>query len=72
MSVIRAMPLKQSTSAGEGLERSCQGTVAGWITSRGPVHGVELFRAWFAGEAYQKHWRDSSGSCSGPALTATY
>ena len=58
-SVILAMPLKQSRSAGEGLERSCQGTVAGWIASTGSVDGVELFRAWFAGEVYQKHRHDT-------------
>jgi AraC-like DNA-binding protein len=53
------MSVKQSKSAGEGLERSCQGTIAGWIASTGPVDGVELFRAWFAGEAYQKHRHDT-------------
>ena len=46
---------KQTTSAGEGLERSCRE----WIASAGPVDGVELFRAWFAGEAYQKHRHDT-------------
>jgi len=50
---------KQTRSAGEGLERSCRGTVSGWITSTGPVGGVELFSAWFAGEAYQKHRHDT-------------
>lgn len=50
---------KQTRSAGEGLERSCQGTVAGWITSTRPVGGVELLSAWFAGEAYQKHRHDT-------------
>jgi AraC-like DNA-binding protein len=53
------MRLKQTRSAGEGLERSCQGTVAGWIASTRPVGGVELFSAWFAGEAYQKHRHDT-------------
>jgi AraC-like DNA-binding protein len=53
------MRLKQTRSAGKGLERSCQGTVAGWIASTGPVGGVELFRAWFAGQAYQKHRHDT-------------
>ncbi len=50
---------KQTRSAGEGLEQSCQGTVAGWIASARPVGGVELFSAWFAGEAYQKHRHDT-------------
>jgi len=53
------MHSKQTRWAGEGLERSCQGTVAGWITSTRPVGGVELFSAWFAGEAYQKHRHDA-------------
>jgi AraC-like DNA-binding protein len=53
------MHLKQTRSAGEGLERSCQGTVAGWLVSSGPARGVELFSAWFAGEAYQKHRHDT-------------
>ena len=53
------MRLKQTRSAGEGLERSCQGTAASWIASTRPVGGVELFSAWFAGEAYQKHRHDT-------------
>jgi AraC-like DNA-binding protein len=53
------MHCKQTRWAGEGLERSCQGTVAGWITSTRPAGGVELFSAWFAGEAYQKHRHDA-------------
>jgi AraC-like DNA-binding protein len=54
---------KQTRSAGEGLERSCQGTVAGWITSTRPVGGVELLSAWFAGKAYQKHRHDTYAVC---------
>jgi AraC-like DNA-binding protein len=50
---------KQTRSAGEGLERSCRREVGGWIASAGPIGGVELFRAWFAGEAYQKHRHDT-------------
>lgn len=46
-------------SGGEGLERSCGRPVADWIASRGPVGGVELFRAWFAGKAYEKHRHDT-------------
>jgi AraC-like DNA-binding protein len=53
------MQPKQTRSAGEGLERSCQEAVAGWIVSAKPVGGVELFSAWFAGEAYQKHRHDT-------------
>src|SRR5947209_5113963 len=53
------MRLKETRSAGEGLERSCQGTVAGWLDSSGPAGGVELFSAWFAGEAYQTHRHDT-------------
>jgi AraC-like DNA-binding protein len=53
------MRLKQTRSAGEGLERSCREPGREWITSAGPVDGVELFRAWFAGRAYRKHRHDT-------------
>src|SRR5439155_22910231 len=53
------MGLKEARSGGEGLERSCRGTVGGWIASTRPAGGVELFRAGFAGEAYQKHRHDT-------------
>jgi len=53
------MRAEQTRSAGKGLERSCRGTVAGWIASTRPVGGVELFSAWFAGRAYQKHRHDT-------------
>ena len=53
------MRVNETRSAGEGLERSCRGTVPGWIACTGPVGGVELFRAWFPGEAYQKHRHDT-------------
>ena len=53
------MRLKEARSAGEGLERSCQRTVAGWLASSKPAGGVELFSAWFAGEAYRKHRHDT-------------
>ena len=56
---MRALRLKETRSAGEGLERSCQGTVAGWLASSRPAGGVELLSAWFAGEAYQKHRHDT-------------
>ena len=44
-------------SGGEGLERSCR--PKDWITSAGPVAGVELFRAWFGGRAYERHRHDT-------------
>ena len=53
------MRLEQTRSAGEGLERSCQEAVTSWIASTRPTGGVELFRAWFAGAAYQKHRHDT-------------
>jgi AraC-like DNA-binding protein len=53
------MRLKGSRSAGEGLERSCQGTTAEWLASSTPADGVELFRAWFGGKAYEKHRHDT-------------
>src|ERR1044071_8935002 len=53
------MRLKETRSGGEGLERSCNQASADWIESAGPVGGVELFRAWFAGRAYEKHRHDT-------------
>jgi len=53
------MRLTESGSAGEGLERSCQRTVAGWLASARPAGGVELFSARFRGEAYRKHRHDT-------------
>ena len=55
------MRSKETSSGGEGLERSCKrpGAGSGWIATTMPVGGVELFRAWFAGEAYQKHRHDT-------------
>lgn len=50
---------KKTRSAGEGLERSCSGPGAGWLVSSKPTGGVELFSAWFAGEAYQRHRHDT-------------
>ena len=49
------MSSQQATSAGEGLERSCEG----WIASARPRDGVELFSAWFKGAAYQTHRHDT-------------
>jgi AraC-like DNA-binding protein len=48
-----------SRSSAEGLERSCERPASGWIAGSGPVGGVELLRAWFAGEAYAKHRHDT-------------
>jgi AraC-like DNA-binding protein len=50
--------VKRTTSAGEGLERSCQAN-AGWITSARSAEGVEIFRAWFAGAPYATHRHDT-------------
>jgi AraC-like DNA-binding protein len=50
---------KQTRSACDGLERSCRETAEGWIASTQGIDGVELFSAWFAGEAYQKHRHDT-------------
>src|ERR1700732_560161 len=72
---MRGMRLKQTRSAAEGLERSCQGTAAVWIASTRPVGGVELFRAWFAGQAYQKHRHDTYAigvTASGVQVLATW
>jgi AraC-like DNA-binding protein len=43
----------------DGLERSCGAAVPGWIASSRPTGGVELLRAWFAGQAYSKHRHDT-------------
>jgi AraC-like DNA-binding protein len=48
-----------SRSGAEGLERSCGRPASGWLAGSGPVGGVELLRAWFAGEAYAKHRHDT-------------
>jgi AraC-like DNA-binding protein len=53
------MHLEQTRSAGQGLERSCQGRVPGWIGGTRLDGGLELFSAWFAGQAYQKHRHDT-------------
>lgn len=57
------MRSQQTRSAGEGLERSCRDPGREWIASAGPVDGVELFRAQFAGEAYRKHRHDTYAVC---------
>jgi AraC-like DNA-binding protein len=53
------MRTHQARSGGEGLERSCRRPDEGWIASRGPAEGVELFSAWFAGRAYERHRHDT-------------
>ena len=53
------MPLEHTRSGGEGLERSCRTPGASWIASARPVGGVELFRAWLAGAAYDRHRHDT-------------
>ena len=53
------MASREARSGGLGLERSCARTDESWIASTEPAHGVELFRARFAREAYQKHRHDT-------------
>ena len=53
------MRLQQTRSAGEGLERSCHRTRDGWLASAKAAGGIELFSAWFAGEAYRTHRHDT-------------
>jgi AraC-like DNA-binding protein len=51
------MARRLARSAGEGLERSCG--ARDWLWGRGPVGGVELLRAWFAGPAFARHRHDT-------------
>lgn len=51
------MHARVGRSGGAGLERSCEGR--DWVRSRGPIGGVELFRAWFGGRAYARHRHDT-------------
>jgi len=53
------MRIEPTRSAGKGLEGSCREPGREWIASAGPVDGVELFRARFAGVAYRKHRHDT-------------
>ena len=48
-----------TASGGEGLARSCGTGGPDWIRSTGPIGGVELFQAWFAGAAYETHRHDT-------------
>jgi AraC-like DNA-binding protein len=57
MSPKTSMRLQETRSAGQGLERSCREDSC--ISSTAPLGGVELFRAWFAGEAYRTHRHDT-------------
>ena len=54
---------QQTRSAGEGLERSCERTGGSWIAASEPTGGVELFAAWFSGEAYHTHRHDTYAIC---------
>ena len=53
------MRLQDTRSGGEGLERSCTGTAAGWLAGPEPVEGVELLHAWLTTEIYQRHRHDT-------------
>lgn len=53
------MRTQNTRSGGEGLERSCKGTAAGWLASTEPVEGVELLHAWLTTEVYQRHRHDT-------------
>src|SRR5690349_4630014 len=51
------MPDRVGRSAAEGLERSCEGRDR--VEGRGPVDGIELWRAFFAERAYATHRHDT-------------
>jgi AraC-like DNA-binding protein len=53
------MPRTQTTSASEGLERSCAPADEDFISETRQHQGVELFAAHFSGEAYRKHRHDT-------------
>jgi AraC-like DNA-binding protein len=53
------MDSHDSRSGARGLERSCGRSAGGWIAGTGPIGGVELLRAWFAGDAYTRHRHDT-------------
>jgi AraC-like DNA-binding protein len=53
------MRSQNTRSGGEGLERSCTGTAAGWLAGPEPVEGVELLHAWLTTEIYQRHRHDT-------------
>ena len=53
------MRIQGTRSGGEGLERSCGRAIRSWVASTKPAEGVELFRAWFGGAAYQRHRHDT-------------
>jgi AraC-like DNA-binding protein len=48
-------------SASAGLERSCE--AGDWVSSRGPIGGVELLRARFGGRAFATHRHDTYAVC---------
>jgi AraC-like DNA-binding protein len=51
------MPDRVGRSATQGLERSCE--ARDWVEGRGPVGGIELWRAFFAERAYATHRHDT-------------
>jgi AraC-like DNA-binding protein len=53
------MRSQNTRSGGEGLERSCTGTAAGWLAGPEPAEGVELLHAWLTTEVYQRHRHDT-------------
>lgn len=53
------MRSQNTRSGGEGLERSCTETAAGWLAGPEPVEGVELLHAWLTTESYQRHRHDT-------------
>ncbi len=53
------MGSRQPRSGGVGLERSCDVGDTDRVVSLRPTGGVELFRAWFSGRAYEPHRHDT-------------
>jgi AraC-like DNA-binding protein len=53
------MSASEHSSGRVGLERSCGRPGGDWITGARPRHGIELFQARFAGEAYDTHRHDT-------------
>jgi AraC-like DNA-binding protein len=53
------MDCNASGSGRKSLERSCGEPRGDWLSTAGPLGGVELLRAWFAGEAYADHRHDT-------------
>lgn len=53
------MDRNPNKSADPRLERSCGPQGTDWISSRGPVDGIELLAAGFSGHAFDKHRHDT-------------